>query len=434
MIQKFYLRGGMMEKIMILINDIDPNIYVDNIDTSIYETTVVYQKPVTEAMENKFKICIKKYNVYTWIMVERKEDLIPKAKELSVKEKFSTIISFAEDLIIPTEYLKKEVGIKNQYEEIKNITNKFYQRETVSKYYPELSTNAHKIRNKKDAEAIAEYFNFPGMLKPVSMAGSRLACKVESRKDFLEVIEDLTKEEFFHTDFILEEFLIGSDWYGEENAFFDDYVSVESIVSNGEITHLAVSSKPMIAKPFRETGLVVPTTLSQDKQNHLFEASSKVIKALNYKNGPTHIELKLTSSGPKLIEFNPRAGGPVPFLIQTSSDYPIINQIVRSYLGEEISNFSGFKNSSAFFSFQVGSGEKVVLDNINDKVSFSNKNIKEFFIFKHKGEIVDPAIGTSAMLGFAYVVGETPAECMRLRSEIWDKLDVKYSRELGIHK
>ncbi|AWN65838.1 hypothetical protein LL14B4_06485 [Lactococcus lactis subsp. lactis] len=97
-----------MKKIMILINDIDPNIYVDNIDTSIYDSTVVYQKPVSKAMENKFKICIEKYNVYTWIMVERKENLIPKAKELAIKEKFSTIISFAEDMIIPTEYLKKK--------------------------------------------------------------------------------------------------------------------------------------------------------------------------------------------------------------------------------------------------------------------------------------------------------------------------------------
>lgn len=420
-----------MKKIMILINDIDPNIYVDNIDTSIYDTTVVYQKPVSKAMENKFKICIEKYNVYTWIMVERKENLIPKAKELAIKEKFSTIISFAEDMIIPTEYLKKEVGIKNRYEEIKNITNKFYQREMVSKFYPELSTVAHKIRDKKDAEVIAKNFEFPGMLKPVSMAGSRLAYKVESRKHFLEVIEELAKEEFFHTDFILEEFLLGSEWYGKENVFFDDYVSVESIVSNGKITHLAVSSKPIIAKPFRETGLVVPSTLSQSKQNQLYEAASKVIRALNYKNGPTHIELKLTPSGPKLIEFNPRAGGPVPFLFQTSSEYPIINQIIQSYLGEEVGKFSCFNNSSAFFSFQVGEGEKVILDEINDKVTFEDKNIKEFFIFKHKGEIIDPTIGTSAMIGFAYVVGETPAKCMEIRDKIWDKINVKYSESKG---
>ena len=35
------------------------------------------------------------------------------------------------------------------------------------------------------------------------------------------------------------------------------------------------------------------------------------------------------------------------------------------------------------------------------------------------------------MIGFAYVVGETPAKCMEIRDKIWDKINVKYSESKG---
>ena len=43
------------------------------------------------------------------------------------------------------------------------------------------------------------------------------------------------------------------------SGYFGDYVSVESVVSHGHISHLAVTGRLPSAKPFRETGLIIPT-------------------------------------------------------------------------------------------------------------------------------------------------------------------------------
>ncbi|PKE22932.1 hypothetical protein CW676_12345 [Macrococcoides caseolyticum] len=159
----------------------------------------------------------------------------------------------------------------------------------------------------------------------------------------------------------------------------------------------------------------------------MFNAAEKVINSLNYKFGPTHIEFKLTSKGPKLIEFNPRAGGPVPYLIQTNSSYPIINNIIKSYLGLSIDEEVNFEKVSAFFSFQIGKKEKVQITSINSSTDFlSWKNINEFFLFRKVGDIVNPILGTSQMIGFTYISVENFEECIKLHRDIITTLNIKY--------
>ena len=206
----------------------------------------------------------------------------------------------------------------------------------------------------------------------------------------------------------------------------DNYVSVESIVSNGEITHITISSKPLLSFPFRESGLVTCCPLSEVAKKQIYEASEKVIKALNFKNGGTHIELKLTKDGPKLLEFNPRLGGPVPYLIQISSDYPIIREVVNSYFGKKILKFPGFYNVGAFFSFQLETKSKSEIIAINKDIpTFNDNYVKEGYIFKNIGDTIDPYGGTSVMLGFAYLIGESISECFKHREKIIKEMGVR---------
>merc|ERR1712039_674489 len=52
-----------------------------------------------------------------------------------------------------------------------------------------------------------------------------------------------------------------------------------------------------------------PSLLSKDDQTKLKELSVNCVKALGFTSGIFHVECKLTSSGPQLIEVNARMGG-----------------------------------------------------------------------------------------------------------------------------
>lgn len=413
-------------KVLILINDIDPNIYLNGIDHKIFNCDIIYQKPTSKAMEKKFLLSQKKLNHLDWHRVPTKEDLIPKAKEISLRNQYDTIIAFAEDLIIPVEKLKKELNLSNQYDDIKNIQNKNYQRDKTYKQIPELS-GEHLILSVND-KIDDMFFNFPVIVKPMNKSGSLFVNKINNleklNKFLIFLKENMEKDELI----IIEDYFEGCNWYNEKyDSFFDDYISVESIVSKGQVHHICVSGKPKIAQPFRETGLVAPAPLNNEQKDVLFKAAEKVINTLDYNFGPTHIEFKLTKAGPKLIEFNPRSGGPVPFLIQTGSNFPVINNIIKSYLNLEINDTIIFDKVSAFFSFQVGKKDKIKITNINTTINFLNwENINEFFLFKGKGDIVYPLFGTSQMIGFSYISVNSFDECINLYKKIIKQLDIKY--------
>lgn len=409
-----------MKNIIVIIDDIDPNIYLDGLSFSEYNVIVIYQRPVSKAMEKKFKLCIENNKNFEWIEVEHKEFLLDVAKLTATERTIHNIIAFAEDLIIPVEKIKHEFNMKNQYDEIKYIRNKYYQRLEVSKSAPELCGDFYLL-NEENILKIKEKFIFPGIIKPVSMAGSRMVQKINSFEELEQIFDYFSENHFFDTEFIIETYFEGTQWYEneEEKLELDDYVSVESIVSDGKITHLSISSKPLISFPFRESGLINCCPLNEVSKKQIYDAARKVIKALNYKNGATHIELKLTKDGPKLLEFNPRLGGPVPYLVQISSDYPIIREVVNSYFGKKILKFPGFYNVGAFFSFQLETKFKSEITSINKDIpTFKDARVKEGYIFKNVGDIIDPYGGTSVMLGFVYLTGESISECFKLRKKI----------------
>lgn len=415
-------------KILLVINDIDPNIYTSNIDHTLFKCDILYQKPTSEAMEKKFKVCQQELKFLSWIMVPTKDDLIPKVKEISLNKRYDTIVAFAEDLIIPIEKIKFEMNILNRYSNIKNIQNKYYQRNIVNQKEPKLS-GAHWEFCVND-NITSNILKYPVIVKPINKAGSLFVDKINSAKEMNEYLSFLKDKVNVDDTIVVEEYFDGTNWYNKSyERFFDDYVSVESIVSDGCIQHICVSGKPKIATPFRETGLVSPAPLDKNQYNELFKAAEKIIDSLDYKFGPTHIEFKLTSKGPKLIEFNPRAGGPVPYLIQTNSSYPIINNIIKSYLGLDIDSEINFDKVSAFFSFQIGEKDKVQITKINTYNDYlSWKNVNEFFLFRKIGDTITPLLGTSQMIGFAYISVANFEECIKLHSDLVTALNIKYEK------
>jgi biotin carboxylase len=133
---------------------------------------------------------------------------------------------------------------------------------------------------------------------------------------------------------LLEEYLVGADI--PATAPFADYPSVETAVSNGELSHLALTGRFPPAPDFRETGFFVPAAVDEASRDLVLDLATAATKALRVRTGFLHTEIKLTPSGPRVIEVNGRLGGGLPDLLQQAAGFDLLRWTLRAALGEPV--------------------------------------------------------------------------------------------------
>jgi hypothetical protein len=119
-------------------------------------------------------------------------------------------------------------------------------------------------------------------------------------------------------------------------ASYAAYVSVESVVASGVISHLALTGRFPLAENFRETGFFIPAALEEGEQASVLALATAAIEALDIRIGCLHTEIKFTPAGPRLIEVNGRVGGGVPEMLERAAGIPLLEYTLRIGLGEEI--------------------------------------------------------------------------------------------------
>ncbi|MBP5942800.1 hypothetical protein F3K43_48850 [Streptomyces sp. LBUM 1476] len=69
-------------------------------------------------------------------------------------------------------------------------------------------------------------------------------------------------------------------------------------MQDGEVRVLAVTGKPALLPPFRETGQFWPSHLPAPEVAALGSLAADAVRALGVRSGITHTEIKLTPHGP----------------------------------------------------------------------------------------------------------------------------------------
>jgi biotin carboxylase len=107
--------------------------------------------------------------------------------------------------------------------------------------------------------------------------------------------------------FVVEEYLPDGDHPARPG--LGGYVSVEMMVRDGDPVPMAVTGKFPLVEPFREAGNFMPHPLGTSEVATVLELASATARALGVRTGALHVEIKLTPSGPRIIEVNGRIGG-----------------------------------------------------------------------------------------------------------------------------
>jgi biotin carboxylase len=185
----------------------------------------------------------------------------------------------------------------------------------------------------EDLDAKTASLSWPAVLKPRSAQGSRYTFFVRDRNRLGELLDALGAT---RPSMVLEEYLPDDPARAEDA--YAGYVSVESVVAHGDVSHLALTGRFPMAENFRETGFFIPAALTAADQRDALELATAAIAALGVSTGCLHTEIKFTPEGPRVIEVNGRVGGGVPEMLDraTGSDVQLIELTLRVALGESI--------------------------------------------------------------------------------------------------
>ena len=166
--------------------------------------------------------------------------------------------------------------------------------------------------------------SYPVVLKPQVGSGSRNTCQVGDAESLLRLLNEAQREA---DDMLVEELLVEA--HPREAQRFGDMLMVDSLISEGRITHFVVAGHFIPAPPFRGTGSFIPSHLSDAETRAVFDATEAALRALCVDNGFTNTDLIITPDGPRVLEVNGRIGGQIPMLLQIAGASPLLSEAMR---------------------------------------------------------------------------------------------------------
>jgi biotin carboxylase len=172
---------------------------------------------------------------------------------------------------------------------------------------------------------------WPVVLKPRSESGSHHTFLATDVKEAREALSGLATA---RRDMIAEEYIPGDP--GLSQGPFADYLSVESLVSDGVISHVALTGRFPQAEMFRETGFFIPAVLEPELVPAVMGEAERAIASLGVEIGCLHTELKLTTNGPRIIEVNGRLGGGIPEMASRAAGIDLFGMSIDLALGKKV--------------------------------------------------------------------------------------------------
>ena len=245
------------------------------------------------------------------------------------------VVAYRDEDVLLLASIAEELGLQYRTPEVaRRLLDKLLQRDALRKAgLPTPSCWALPAdRDASTVEAFAAVVAFPAVLKPRIGSGGQFTMPVADAGDLVRSVALLPPHAGGDAGMFVEQYLAGMA--AVPNDRFGSYVSVESLVSGGEISHLAVTGRFPTAEPFRETGFFIPAELPPAQLEAVLEVATAAVRALGLETGDSHTEIKLTPDGPRVLEVNGRIGGGVPEMLLQASGVSIFELSMRVALGE----------------------------------------------------------------------------------------------------
>ena len=211
-----------------------------------------------------------------------------------------------------------------------------------------------------------------------------------------------------------------------EERLYGPEVSVEAITVGGKTSILAITDKLVTEPPYRvELGHSEPSLLPADTQAAIKRVALDTIAAIGIVNGPSHTEIKVTESGPKVIEIAARLGGDfiTSKLVPLSTGVNLVDVSVRFALGLE-AGIARTKSAGATIRFITADHQGVIDDIAVDEELMSVKGFEEIELYAKTGDSISSPHSSNDRIGHVICVGRNAEEAMHNVERALSKVSV----------
>ena len=153
-----------------------------------------------------------------------------------------------------------------------------------------------------DISKAASRVGFPLVIKPLDRSASQGVIRVDTLKSVwasVDRIRKIIKDDSGTAPLLFESYVPG------------DEVAVEGLVSDGELSVLAILDKPDTGTGpfFPETIMVTPSRLADGDQDECVRVAQAAITGLGLTHGPVHVEIRVDEGRASVIEVAARSIG-----------------------------------------------------------------------------------------------------------------------------
>lgn len=264
----------------------------------------------------KGAVCKDLVDHFVPISIMEKDAIADRCKAL----KIDGVVSNASDKTsLTTAYVAEKLGLHTTpYSQLLKIKDKNWVRQQTNNILGLTSIRFEKV----NFQRIKEKIFYPCVIKPITGAAKVGVNFLNSENDFNTLqIDEALKE----SDFLIEEYIKGRE------------VSVESLSYEGQHNVIQITDKISTGAPhFAELGHNQPADLPQHISEQICKLIPEILTAVNFTNGASHIELKISPDNRiYLIEINPRGGGDQISnrLVALSTDCDYIKELINISIG-----------------------------------------------------------------------------------------------------
>lgn len=148
-------------------------------------------------------------------------------------------------------------------------------------------------------EVVATHVGFPAVVKPRDRSASQGVIRVDRPEDLAATaarIRDIVAQD---ATLLVEEYMSGAE------------VAIEGLLTDGELTVLAIFDKPDTSSGpyFPETLFITPSRLAEKTLAEAERVAAAAVRGLGLISGPVHIELRVEADRARVIEVAARSIG-----------------------------------------------------------------------------------------------------------------------------
>ena len=256
------------------------------------------------------------------------------------------------------------------------------------------------IEDMERLKTLLPELTFPCILKPTDNAGSRGVMLVKSADELMTAYQYSVSQSRGGV-VILEEYMTGPE------------VSVEIMVIDGEPHVLQVTDKLTTGAPyFVEMGHNQPSTLPADDVEKIKDLACRAVKSVGINCGPSHVEIKLTPTGPKMVELGARMGGDciTTHLVPLSTGVDMIKATIDVSLGLVPDITPVLHKGSAIRFFNAPSGYVSAIEGVEEAHAIAG--VQEIALTKNVGDEVTEIHNSVDRCGFVIAQCNTAEEAI----------------------